>query len=249
MRYWALRAAPGADTAVDNAVFKNGRRLAIKLLNASKFVLGVGRSAGGPEAIAEAIDRSLLAQLAAVVDDATASFLEYRYDRALVSIETFFWRFCDDYLELVKNRAYDGDGPGAESAKATLAIALSTLQRLLAPFLPFVTEEVWSWWQEGSVHRAAWPAGDDLRALAAEADHAVLDVASEILSEVHKAKTSERRSLRTHVERLVIEDAPDRLDALRFAESDVRGAGNVHELVLREAETRLVSVELEPEPA
>ena len=230
-------------------MFKNGRRLAIKLLNASKFVLGVGRSAGGTEAVVEAIDRSLLAQLAAVVDEATASFLEYRYDRALTAIETFFWRFCDDYLELVKNRAYDGDGPGAESAKATLALALSTLQRLLAPFLPFVTEEVWSWWQDGSVHRTAWPAGDELRALASGADQAVLDVASEILSEVHKAKTSERRSLRTHVERLVIEDAPDRLDALRFAESDVRGAGNVHELVLREGETRLVSVELEAEPA
>jgi valyl-tRNA synthetase len=250
MRYWALRAAPGADTAVDNAVFKNGRRLAIKLLNASKFVLGVGRSAGGSEAIVEAIDRSLLAQLAAVVDEATAAFLEYRYDRALVGIETFFWRFCDDYLELVKNRAYgDDDARGAESAKATLEIALSTLQRLLAPFLPFVTEEVWSWWQEGSVHRAAWPAGDELRALASDADHAVLDVASEILSAVHKAKTSERRSLRTHVERLVIEDAPDRLDALRFAESDVRGAGNVHELVLREADALLVSVELAAEPA
>jgi valyl-tRNA synthetase len=250
MRYWALRAAPGADTAVDNAVFKNGRRLAIKLLNASKFVLGVGQSARGPEAVTEAIDRSLLAQLAAVVDDATAAFLAYRYQQALTGIETFFWRFCDDYLELVKNRAYgDDDARGAESAKATLEIALSTLQRLLAPFLPFVTEEVWSWWQEGSVHRTAWPAGDELRALASGADQAVLDVASEILSEVHKAKTSERRSLRTHVERLVIEDAPDRLDALRFAESDVRGAGNVHELVLREGDALLVSVELAAEPA
>jgi valyl-tRNA synthetase len=99
------------------------------------------------------------------------------------------------------------------------------------------------------VHRSGWPRGEELRALAGEGDAAVLDVASEVLSLVHKAKTSERRSLRTHVERLVIEDAPDRLDALRFAESDVRGAGNVHELVLREGDTRLVSVELEAEPA
>ena len=247
VRYWALRAAPGADTAIDNAVFKNGRRLAIKLLNASKFVLGVGRSQNGPESVTEAIDRSLLTQLAAVAEDATASFVGYRYDRALAAIEPFFWRFCDDYLELVKNRAYgDGGGPGAESAKATLEVALSTLQRLLAPFVPFVAEEVWSWWQPGSVHRSAWPRGDELRAIAGEADAAVLDVASEVLSEVHKAKTSERRSLRTHVERLVIEDAGDRLAALRRAESDVRGAGNVHELVLREGDERTVSVELAP---
>jgi valyl-tRNA synthetase len=250
VRYWALRAAPGTDTAIDPAQFKNGRRLAIKLLNASKFVLGVGSAADAAEAVTEPIDRSLLTQLAAVVDDATTAFLAYRYQQALSGIEAFFWRFCDDYLELVKSRAYgDEEGPGATSAKATLAIALSTLQRLLAPFVPFVAEEVWSWWQSGSVHRASWPQGDELRAIAGEADAAVLDVASEILSEVHKVKTSERRSLRTHVERLVIEDAAGRLAALRMAEFDVRGAGNVGELVLLEGETLLVSVVLEPEPA
>lgn len=246
MRYWALKAAPGADTQVDKAVFKNGRRLAIKLLNASKFVLGVGTSQEG--AVTEAIDRSLLLALADVVDDATNSFLNYRYQQALARIEAFFWRFCDEYLELVKNRAYnDGDGPGGASAKATLGIALSTLQRLLAPFLPFVTEEVWSWWQEGSVHRTSYPTGDELRAHAVDADPAVFEVAAEVLSAVHKAKTSEQRSLRTHVLQLVIADTAERLGALRQAEADVRGAGNVDELILNEGEELQVTAELEPE--
>ena len=243
VRYWALRAAPGADTAVDPAQFKNGRRLATKLLNASKFVLGVGSAESGAASVTEPIDRSLLAQLTAVVDDVTASFEAYRYQQALAATEAFLWRFCDDYLELVKNRAY-GAGAGARSAAATLSIALSALQRLLAPFVPFAAEEVWSWWQDGSVHRAPWPDGEALRALAGGADPAVLDIAAEVLSDVHKAKTSERRSLRTEVERVIVEDAPERLAVLRVAEPDVREAGHVNELVLRESDERLVSVEL-----
>jgi valyl-tRNA synthetase len=245
VRYWALKAAPGADTAVDKAVFKNGRRLSIKLLNASKFVLGVGTEQGE---ITEPIDRALLQQLAAVVDDATASFEGYRYQQALARIEAFFWRFCDEYLELVKNRAYnDAGNAGGASAQATLGIALSTIQRLLAPFTPFVTEGVWSWWQEGSVHRTSWPSGDELRSLAGEADAAVFDVASEVLGAVHKAKTSEQRSLRTHVLQLVIADTAERLSALRQAEADIRGAGNVDELILNEGPELQVTAELEPE--
>jgi valyl-tRNA synthetase len=248
VRYWALKAAPGADTAIDEAQFKQGRRVAIKLLNASKFVLGVSSAERAAEPIEAPIDRALLSQLAAVVESATASFRAYRYDQALATTEAFFWRFCDDYLELVKNRAY-GNGSGAGSAAATLSIAMSTVHRLFAPFVPFVAEEVWSWWQEGSVHRAPWPDAGELRRLAGAADPGVLDVAAEILSEVHKAKTSQQRSLRTEVERVTVQDVPDRLEALRVALGDVREAGRVNELVLDEADDRRVEVELAADPA
>jgi valyl-tRNA synthetase len=240
LRYWACRAAPGADTAIDEPQMKNGRRLAIKILNASRFVLGVTSSPGTLDEITEPVDRAMLAELAAVVDEATASFEGYQYQQALARSERFFWRFCDDYLELVKERAY-GDGPGAGSAQAALALGLSVLLRLHAPFLPFVTEEVWSWWQEGSIHRAAWPSHAELEL---PGDAGIFDAAAAVLSEVHKVKTSERRSLRTPVARLEVADTAERLALLRLAESDLRAASVADELTLREAAEPSVSVEL-----
>ncbi|HEX6674804.1 MAG TPA: class I tRNA ligase family protein, partial [Actinomycetes bacterium] len=244
-RYWACRSAPGADTAVDQAQMKVGRRLAIKVLNAAKFVLGLGPHDGTPAEVTEGLDRAMLAQLATVVDDATAAFGEYQYHRALERTEAFFWRFCDDYLELVKKRAY-GEGAAARSAQASLALAQSVMLRLFAPFLPFVTEEVWSWWQAGSVHRAPWPRSGELREAVDGADPAVLDVVGSVLVEVRKAKTAERRSQRSEVARLLVEDGPERLAALRVGEADLRRAGSVRELVLREAAARAVAVELAP---
>ncbi len=146
VRYWAVSARPGVDTAFDEGQMKIGRRLAIKILNASKFALGVvGDDVPSVDVVAASLDRSMLATLAALVTHATSSFGNYDYSRALDSTERFFWSFCDDYLELVKGRAY----AGSDSARATLAVALDTLLRLFAPHMPFVTEEVWSWWRGG----------------------------------------------------------------------------------------------------
>jgi valyl-tRNA synthetase len=243
LRYWACRAAPGADTTIDEPQMKNGRRLAVKLLNASKFVLRVSSGGGSTAPVTELVDRAMLARLADVVDDATATFESYNYHQALARTETFFWQLCDDYLELVKDRAY-GEGTAASSAQSALSTALSTVLRLFAPILPFASEEVWSWWQSGSIHRASWPTSGRLRGLAADADPAILDVAAQVLAAVRKAKTSERRSLRQPVARLTVEDTSDRLVALRAAEADLRQAGSIAELVLREAPEPSITVDL-----
>ncbi|HKH78840.1 MAG TPA: valine--tRNA ligase, partial [Solirubrobacteraceae bacterium] len=170
VRYWAASGRPGTDTAFDAQQMKVGRRLAVKLLNASKFALADLPAAGDRSEIGQLghpLDRALIARLAGVVADATDSFEGYDYARALERAETFFWWYCDFYLELVKGRRYDPDPDVSASVSLALRTSLSVFQRLFAPFLPFVCEEVWSWWQEGSVHRAAWPDAGELAALAA----------------------------------------------------------------------------------
>jgi len=134
----------------------------------------------------------------------------------------------------VKARAYEQSAsPGPESARAALATALSVQLRLLAPFLPFVTEEVWSWWHAGSVHRSPWPVADELPGAARHGDAAVLDVVAEVLGAIRRAKTTAHVSMRATVARLVVVDDPERLALLAEAEGDLREAGGVVELVTR----------------
>ncbi len=236
VRYWAASGRPGTDTAFDTGQMKIGRRLAIKILNASRFALNLGPAPAGATPT-EALDRSVLAALATLVDEATRAFEGYDYARALQRAETFFWAFCDDYLELVKTRAYgeDPDDAGAASARATLELALSTLLRLFAPFLPYATEEVWSWWQEGSVHRAPWPEAAALRTAAGNADPLILEVAGAVLGEVRKAKSDAKRAMRAEVSTVAVTDRPDRIAALEAAAADVRDAGRIAELTWQAA--------------
>jgi valyl-tRNA synthetase len=252
VRYWAASGHPGTDTALDEGQMKIGRRLAIKILNASKFALGVGGSVD-PTATSDAtrpVDRSLLATLATLTDDVTAAFVDFDYARALDHTERFFWGFCDDYLELVKQRAYGDEGaPGDPSARVTLLAALETLLRLFAPHLPFVTEEVWSWWRPGSVHQAAWPDGAAVRAASAGGDPAVVAIATEVLGAARKAKTQGQRSLRAEVTRITVRDTAARLAALRLAADDVRAAARLTgELELVESGEPAIEVELAPDP-
>ncbi|MCW2504732.1 MAG: Valyl-tRNA synthetase [Actinomycetia bacterium] len=230
VRYWAAGGRPGTDTAFDTGQMKVGRRLAIKLLNASRFVLGIGAIADAALAdVTVPIDRALLARLADVTEGATADLDGYEYTRALERTEEFFWYVCDDYLELVKARAYGEQGePGAASARAALSIALDSLLRLFAPFLPFVTEEVWSWWQHGSVHVAPWPAVAGLRERGG--DPALLDTASAAIAAVRKAKSEARLSMRSDVSALLVQGDVAAIAALSAVLADVRAAGRVGEV-------------------
>jgi valyl-tRNA synthetase len=249
VRYWAASARPGADTAFDTGQMKIGRKLATKLLNASRFVLAE-LDAPDDAPVTDPLDRAVLDRIAALVDDATGALERYDYARALERTETFFWWFCDNYLELVKARRYGELGEeGARSARRALEASLSVFLRLLAPYLPFVTEEVWSWRWEGSIHRAPWPGAASIREISGAADDAgeTLEVAAEVLSELRKAKSSSQRGLRTPVVRAVVRAPAERLALLRRVEGDVRAAGVVALLEMVEGDELSVEVEFAPE--
>ncbi|MEU4566833.1 valine--tRNA ligase [Micromonospora sp. NPDC023956] len=227
VRYWAASGRPGTDLAFDPAQIRIGRRLATKLLNASRFALGLGAADALRAPATAPLDTAMLAELSEVVATATAAFDGYDHTAALQATEAFFWRFCDDYIELVKERAY-GTGPGADSARAALATALSAQLRLFAPVLPYVTEEVWSWWRYGSVHRAPWPTTYEVqRAVRGTGDPALLRLAGDALSQVRRAKSERKLSMRTEVPLAEALAPAAVLDQLALVADDLRAAGRI----------------------
>jgi valyl-tRNA synthetase len=233
VRYWAASARPGVDTAFSEDQMKVGRKLATKLLNVTKFALGIGEvdSSIPPS---HAIDIAMLTRLADVVDDATRAFEGFDYARALERTESFFWWFCDDYVELVKTRGYT-EGPDAASARTALRRALSALQRLLAPHIPFATEEVWSWWQDGSIHASSWPTRSGLLdGTSTVSEHDVhLDAVCAVLAIIRRTKTEAKVSQRAEVAHVSVSATKVQIDCIERSIDDLRNAGAIANIEFR----------------
>lgn len=228
VRYWAASGRPGTDTSFDPAQMKVGRRLAMKLLNAARFAL-LQADPQGP--IVEPLDRGMLSALAVLVEDATAQMEAYDYARVLERTEAFFWGFCDDHLELVKARRYGDFGPeAAASANSAMLVALSSLLRLFAPYLPFVAEEVWSWWRQGSVHQASWPTASEVLAPMGGPDDRALrarEVAQAALAEVRRVKGLQKRAAKAVIVSAVL---PETFAGMGVIARDVQAAAHIREL-------------------
>ncbi len=256
VRYWAGSARLGADTVFSEEQMKVGRRLAIKILNASRFVLSRMDGSEGPAPASAtglmAVDAAMLARLAAVVDEATAEFGSYDHARALEVTESFFWSYCDDYLELVKARSYgDSSQAGPASARHALALSLSVMLRLFAPFLPYCTEEAWSWWQSGSIHSSEWPSGPALASEAGpDARPELVDAVALVLVALRRAKSEAKGSMRTQVARCRVTGPPSLVELVELASGDLTDAGAIAQLDLvldPSAATLSVMVELATE--
>ncbi len=229
-RYWSASARLGTDTAADEKVFKVGKRLATKLFNAGKFVLG---QEAFVHPVQTELDRAFVAKLRGLIERATASFEDFNHAQALSETETFFWtHFTDSYLELAKTRARGeaGDGEAERgSAVASLRLGLDVLLRLFAPFIPYISEEVWSWAfaaekGESSIHRAAWPSSAELDGIDVPTTEASFDVAVTCWNAINKAKADSEVSMGREVEALTIAADAETLAGLEPVLGDVLAA-------------------------
>jgi valyl-tRNA synthetase len=250
VRYWAARGGPGVDTAFDVGQMKIGRKLAMKVLNVAKFILA-GQQTEGP--VTEALDRGMLMNLASVVDEVTSELDHYDYAKALAKAESFFWDFCDNYVEAAKSRRYGDFGhAAAASASTAMRTALSVMLRLLAPYLAFTSEEVWSWWQKGSIHRAVWPTGAEILAVSGEDEDArkASVYLSMALGAIRKAKTEGQVSVGTPVSSVRFVESVPAVAALRLVERDLKAAARTEELQLIASEdTGAFGASMTPKPA
>lgn len=249
VRWRAAMARPGMDSPFDKAQMKVGRRLAMKILNASKFVLGFGE--GGQVCdITNPADLSMLAGLRQLIAEATEAFDKFNYTAALEVCEQFFWTFCDDYLELIKERAYDSEGAdnaGALSARTALRLALDVMLRLFAPFLPFVTEEVWSWWKDGSVHTSSWPTTDEIPVTG---DVDLMSDVSAALVELRGVKSTHKVPMRTPILSARISAPASVIANLKAVESDLAKVSKTESLTfLAEGDELILEAELGEPPA
>ncbi|MES6421728.1 valine--tRNA ligase [Cutibacterium acnes] len=249
VRWRAAMARPGMDSPFDKAQMKVGRRLAMKILNASKFVLGFGE--GGQVCdITNPADLSMLAGLRQLIAEATEAFDKFNYTAALEVCEQFFWTFCDDYLELIKERAYDSEGAdnaGALSARTALRLALDVMLRLFAPFLPFVTEEVWSWWKDGSVHTSSWPTTDEIPVTD---DVDLMSDVSAALVELRGVKSTHKVPMRTPILSARISAPASVIANLKAVESDLAKVSKTESLTfLAEGDELILEAELGEPPA
>ncbi|GHO55330.1 valine--tRNA ligase [Ktedonobacter robiniae] len=242
LRYWATSIKPGLDTPFHPELIANGRRLVTKLWNASRFAARHLQELS-PEEIASTqepagllpTDRWLLARLAHTIEHATRELRESDYAAARAEVERFFWSdLCDNYLELVKARLYNGMGEHTQAARWTLYQALLAVIKLLAPYMPFVTEEIYQGlFQEregaSSLHLASWPQAPAWwQSARAEADgQALLD----LLKQVRRYKAEQGLSVGAELERLELSIRPDLKDMLETALVDLKSATRARELL------------------
>lgn len=236
IRYWAAGAKLGDDIPYQEKDLVTAKKTATKLWNASRFAIMNLEGYSGFEGDLELMDRWLLSKYSGLVLSATQAFERFDHSKAKFEIDQFFWNdLCDNYLEIAKGRLYEPEDPAHKaSAQFALLQALEGTLKLFAPFLPFITEEIYSHLpSEGkakSIHVSPWPLA---RAeWHDEAAQAVGDDIVRVVAEVRKWKSASQLSMRAQVPRLAVTSPHD----LGPARADLLRVTNAEELVLEKGD-------------
>ena len=255
-RYWAARGRLGMDSAFDENMFKIGRKLVIKLFNASKLVFNQLDNAShlsqnfSLSQVCTQCDFAWIAIMREAIIKAREAFENYEYTTALQYAEDTFWNFCDNYLEMVKTKAYlAGSTPESRSALVTLNWSLKTFLRLFAPFMPFVTEEIWSWkysQDSNSIHKAPWPGVEEIAQIEAPADEGSFAATIDVISRIRGFKTLNNVSQKRPVAKVEIRGAASDLKKIQSMLSYIVDSTNAESLpILIEGEIAAVEGEIQ----
>lgn len=247
VRYWAASARLGTDTTYDENVFIIGNKLVTKLYNAAKFVLS--HDSYSTSNLIE-LDSSFIDELLKLVDNVTHYYNSYQFAQGLQITEEFFWNtFTDNYLELVKKRVFNSEGDDKASAVTSLRMGLSVILRLLAPVLPTITDEIWSWCFSDetktlSIHQSKWPNKEEFKELNKSKYKNSLEVAIKAIRSVRQSKTSEGIGLGKPVEKMKITTNQENLEIIDFIFEDFSNASNCFNFDKEKIDDENIKVEI-----
>ncbi|MFC1801193.1 valine--tRNA ligase [Nanoarchaeota archaeon] len=233
LRFWAAASKLGDDLDYQEKDLVTAQRFVTKIWNASKFVfMHLEDFKGKKPKNLKVMDKWLLSKLSQVIKSSTASFEKYEYSKTRAEVEQFFWHsFCDNYLEIVKDRLYNPDKRGVEareSAQYGLYHALLNILKLIAPIMPYITEEIYHIYfaekeKEKSIHISSWPQVDK-KEVDVKAEEAG-DLAVEVISAVRKFKASKNLSLKAEISELILDsEIKDFEGKIKLVEDDIKAA-------------------------
>ncbi len=232
VRYWAGRARLGIDAAFEEKVMEQGKKLCTKFFNASKFVFNIVKSSGIDinadyiTSITNPLDRAWIVKMANAITISRKSFEANDYVAALEATEKLFWDFCDNYLEIVKGRAYSQENT---SAVATLMLSIDLFCLMFAPFLVFITEEVYQmrpWGNDTkSIHAHSYPNADKYKSMGENYD--LYTVIVSVVEQARKVKAGQQCSVKTPITSITIVGRESDVKYIQLAQEDLKKVLNI----------------------
>lgn len=241
VRYWATSGSLGQDILFSEEKMRNGKKLINKIWNASKFVLmhmsdfDINRNV-----VLLPMDKWIINKYNVMFDNFSKYMEKYELGLALNELEHFFWDFCDNYIEIVKNRLYKPEIYGYEAKysgqKSSFYVLFGMLQ-LFAIYMPHITEEIYmnyfnQFFKEKSIHltsigKIEMGCSDDILKNG--------DAAVEVISRVRRYKSENNLSLKTEIDSITLYSPIN--NYLKSVEDDIKATTNVSRILYETSES------------